>query len=71
MAAAYLFHIVKNHPFADGNKRTGMHCALIFLDLNGYEMDVPVDEAEALVIAVATGTADKSRAAKFFRNLMP
>jgi death-on-curing protein len=71
MAAAYLFHIVKNHPFADGNKRTGMHCALIFLDLNGYELDVPVDEAEALVIAVATGSADKSRAAEFFHMLMP
>ena len=70
MAAAYLFHIVKNHPFADGNKRTGMHCALIFLDLNGYDLDVPVDQAEALVLSIATGEAQKPQAADFFRALM-
>jgi death-on-curing family protein len=33
MAAAYLFHVVSNHPFLDGNKRTGLVCALVFLDL--------------------------------------
>ena len=35
MAAAYLFHIVQNHPFADGNKRTGTHAAHVFLRYNG------------------------------------
>lgn len=35
MAAAYLFHIVMNHPFIDGNKRTGLAAALVFLDING------------------------------------
>ncbi len=35
MAAAYLFHIVSNHPFLDGNKRAGLLAALVFLDLNG------------------------------------
>src|SRR5689334_8259996 len=46
MAAAYLYHIVANHPFIDGNKRTGMHAADVFLRLNGFELDFPVDEAE-------------------------
>lgn len=41
MAAAYLFHIVQNHPFIDGNKRTGLIAALVFLDLNGIELDAP------------------------------
>jgi death-on-curing protein len=41
MAAAYLFHIVQNHPFIDGNKRTGLMAALVFLDLNGVEIDAP------------------------------
>ena len=35
MAAAYLFHLCKNHPFADGNKRVGFHSAYVFLKLNG------------------------------------
>jgi death on curing protein len=71
MAAAYLFHIAKNHPFADGNKRTGMHAALVFLELNGCELDVPTDEAERLVLDVVTGAAGKQQVAEFFRKLMP
>src|SRR6266478_5324967 len=50
MAAAYLFHIVLNHPFEDGNKRAGTHAAITFLAMNGYELDIPVDEAEQLVL---------------------
>jgi death-on-curing protein len=41
MAAAYLFHIVQNHPFLDGNKRTGAVAAMVFLDLNGVEITAP------------------------------
>jgi death-on-curing protein len=48
MAAAYLFHPAKNHPFVDGNKRTGAVAALVFLELNGYDFDCPEDNfAEA------------------------
>lgn len=70
MAAAYLFHIVMNHPFADGNKRTGMHTALVFLELNGYELDVPVETAEQLTLRVARGEAKKPEIAAFFRSLI-
>lgn len=69
MAAAYLLHIVQNRPFADGNKRTRTHAALVFLELNGIDMEVPVDEAEALVLRVAQGLATKSEVAEFLRGL--
>ena len=44
MAAAYLFHITQNHPFIDGNKRTGTTAALVFLSLNCVEVDIDNDE---------------------------
>jgi len=67
MAAAYLFHIVQNHPFVDGNKRAGIAVALVFLVLNDYWIDAPEDDLEALVWAVARGEAGKAEAAEFFR----
>lgn len=70
MAAAYLFHLVKNHPFADGNKRTGMHAALVFLELNGFELELPVDEAERITLGIAAGTLGKEAAARFFQSLL-
>jgi death-on-curing protein len=60
MAAAYLFRIVKNHPFVDGNKRVGAVAALVFLDLNGIEMAVRDDDLFDIVIGVARGTTPKS-----------
>jgi death on curing protein len=60
MAAAYLFHIVSNHPFVDGNKRTGLLCALVFLDLNGIAIERHSESLYDLTMAVAKGSADKS-----------
>jgi len=68
MAAAYLFHIARNHPFVDGNKRTGAACALVFLDLNGIEIDASEDALVEMVAAVAEGRADKEAIADFFRR---
>ena len=68
MAAAYLFHIAQNHPFADGNKRTGLHAALTFLAMNDMDLDIPADQGEALVIGVATGQIGKVEVAKRFRQ---
>jgi len=56
MAAAYLFHLVQNDPFIDGNKRVGTVAALVFLDLNDVEIDVDDDELAAFVFGVASGT---------------
>ena len=67
MAAAYLFHLVQNHPFVDGNKRTGTASALVFLELNGFEVDCDPDTLADLVIDVTLGKAGKSAIAAFFR----
>ncbi len=68
MAAAYLFHIVQNHPFVDGNKRTGTATALVFLEMNGVALEADEDTLVALVLDVAQGRADKARVAEFFRT---
>ena len=68
MAAAYLFHIVRNHPFTDGNKRTGTVAALVFLALNGIEVDAEETEFEHLVRRVAEGKSDKNEIAEFLRS---
>lgn len=60
MAAAYLFHIVSNHPFIDGNKRTGLLSALVFLELNGISIEGESEALHVLTMAVAEGHADKN-----------
>jgi death-on-curing protein len=68
MAAAYLFHIVQNHPFIDGNKRTGTVAAIVFLSLNGVELQADETQLEQLVIDVAKGKSGKSSVADFLRK---
>jgi death-on-curing protein len=68
MAAAYLFHIVKNHPFIDGNKRVGAMAAFVFLSLNGRTLDASNAAYERIVRSVAEGRADKSAVTVFFRK---
>lgn len=59
-AAALGFSLIQNHPFLDGNKRTG-HAALeVFLVLNGHELNAPVDEQYALVMSIAMGETDRA-----------
>lgn len=60
MAGAYLFHIVKNHPFVDGNKRVGAVAAFIFLMLNGYDLKMTNPAFEKMVRALAKGSLDKA-----------
>ncbi len=68
MAAAYLFHIVRNHPFIDGNERVGAMTAFVFLSLNGVSLHATNPAYEWLVRSVAEGEADKSAVAAFFRK---
>lgn len=68
MAAAYLFHLVQNHPFIDGNKRVGLVTALAFLRLNGFRLICLKDELEAIVWKVAQGQCDKDALTTFFRR---
>jgi death on curing protein len=67
-AAAYLFHIVRNHPFIDGNKRTGAVAAVVFLMINGIEVDADEDSFGRMVLLAAEGKMDKAAIAQFFRN---
>ncbi|MBP6571954.1 MAG: type II toxin-antitoxin system death-on-curing family toxin [Gemmatimonadales bacterium] len=58
-SAALGFSLIQNHPFVDGNKRVG-HAALeVMLLLNGAEFVATVDEAEHIILGVASGTADR------------
>jgi death-on-curing protein len=61
LAASYAFGIVKNHPFIDGNKRTGFIVAITFLELNGYKFRASEVEATLQTLALAAG--DMSEAA--------
>lgn len=58
-AAAYLFHIVANHPFNDGNKRVGLAVMDTFLRLNGYRLDMSDRDVYELVVRVASGDAPR------------
>ncbi len=69
MAAAYLYHIVQNHPFLDGNKRTGTAVAIVFLSVNDIEIDNDEDGVVRLTLSVAAGQIGKREIAEFFRSL--
>jgi death on curing protein len=68
MAAAYFFHLALNHPFVDGNKRTALMCALVFLGLNGERLRADPDDLYALVDGVAAGDVDKAEVSVFLRR---
>lgn len=68
MAAAYLFHLVKNHPFNDGNKRIAALAAAVFLQVNGLMVTADEDEFEKLVLDAAESLASKEQIAEFFRK---
>lgn len=68
-AAAYLFHIVSNHPFVDGNKRTGLLAAQVFLHLNGIVLLGQTDAFYRLTMAVADGSFDKAAVMRELRRI--
>lgn len=68
MAAAYLFHLVENHPFVDGNKRVGAMAALVFLDMNGYDFDASDKDFTDMVMKVASGKMLKAEITLFFQR---
>lgn len=68
MASAYLFHIVKNHPFVDGNKRTGVMVTLTFLKINGCSFNAPNDDFLELVLDIARGKRSKAEITVFIQQ---
>lgn len=69
MAAAYAFHVCRNHPLIDGNKRTGLACALVFLELNGIHVEDPEGLLYQAMMDTATGSLDKLGLAQVLRAL--
>lgn len=67
-AAAYLFHINKNHAFVDGNKRTAFDVMVTFLNLNDYELNLTPDEAEELTIQVADDKVNKQELIEILKD---
>lgn len=66
MAVAYLFHLCQNHPFMDGNKRTGANAAVTFLPINDWNLDFSEEELVDLVLSVASSTISKSALTETF-----
>jgi death-on-curing protein len=68
-AAAYVFHICQNHPFVDGNKRTALATALVFLALNGIGLEDPKEELYKLMMDVSGKGKGKNDIAATFKRL--
>ena len=59
MAALYTAGIVRNHPFLDGNKRTGFVTGIVFLELNGFKFKASEEDATQAVLGLAGGALDE------------
>lgn len=68
LAAAYAFGLARNHPFADGNKRTAAVTALLFLAINGVEWTITEAELVVMVLALAAGELAENEVAAWFRD---
>jgi len=68
MGAAYCFHMIKNHPFLDGNKRAGLLVALSFLRKNNIEIEADQDELYLLAMHTAASQIEKEAITHFFRQ---
>lgn len=67
-AGAYLYHIVQNHPFNDGNKRTGALTTILFLEENGIKIAFSDKDYEEFVVNVAQGKKDKIEISYFLKH---
>ena len=68
-AAAYAYHLCQNHPFLDGNRRTALAAALVFLDLNGIDISDPSLDLYRCMVGVAQGKKTRSDISSTFRKL--
>ena len=71
LAAAYAFGIARNHPFVDGNKRAAFGSLIVFLGLNGIDLDVPPEAATAIILEVAAGAIDEDGLTRWLRDNWP
>lgn len=66
-ASALGFSLIQNHPFVDGNKRTGHAAIEVFLVLNGFEIQATVSEQERVILEVASGEMKRERFTEWLR----
>jgi death-on-curing protein len=68
LAGVLLWHLASDHPFADGNKRAALASALVFLAINGVDLDQDDDLFEGLTLSVAKGEIGKEKVAAMLRK---
>jgi death-on-curing protein len=68
LAAAYTAGVVKNHPFIDGNKRTGFVLGILFLEINGMRFTASEESAAQATLDLAAGNMDMIGYATFLRE---
>jgi death-on-curing protein len=71
LAAAYAFGIARNHPFVDGNKRAAFGSMIVFLGLNEIDLDVPPQDATAIILEVAAGEIEEDGLTRWLRDNWP
>ena len=74
MAAAYTFHMCQHHPFVDGNKRTALASALVFLDMNGISISDPSGRLYDSMMSLASGKMGRLNLPKYcalFSTIIP
>lgn len=70
LAAAYAFGLARDHPFQDGNKRIAFLTAVVFLGLNGYDIEASDEDVIAQIVALAAGRLSEARLAAWIRRHM-
>jgi death-on-curing protein len=68
LAAAYISAIIRNHPFLDGNKRTGFLVGILFLEINGYRFMASEEDATQAIMRLAVRTLDEGEFVKWLRE---
>jgi death-on-curing protein len=68
LAAAYGFGVARNHPFIDGNKRTALASIVVFLGLNGLDLDAPPPETTAMILGMAAGEISEGNLARWISS---
>ena len=68
LAAAYAYGIIRDHPFVDGNKRTGFLAAYVFLHSNGWQLKSSEAEAVNVILALAAGEIDEPGFSRWLKN---
>jgi death on curing protein len=68
LAAAYCYGVVKNHPFIDGNKRTGTLCAVVFLGINGFDLQFDEPQIVSMILGIAASEVSEFQLAQWLRE---